>query len=218
MWNPNRGNFSPRIGFAYDLSGKGTTVVRGGFSVMYSSFTAVEWMNQNQFQNSSGVSLAANPTAGEFITCTGSCLTAGTGTAPNVLVGSGSIAVAANAYSPSQLCWDPALASCGTPGQTTVFPKSGVVTCGDKVTPGNPAFSKDPGQCAIMGVDPNLKTPYVTNYSLGITHAFSDNLSLEIGYVGNAGYMLTSISKLPRLLKMGSVRLPASSRGLATSI
>src|SRR5580692_6134681 len=66
MWNPNRGNFSPRIGFAYDLTGKGTTVVRGGFSVMYSSFTAVEWMNQNQFQNSSGVTLAANPTGGDI--------------------------------------------------------------------------------------------------------------------------------------------------------
>jgi hypothetical protein len=197
MWNPNRGNFSPRIGFAYDLSGKGTTVVRGGFSVMYSSFTAVEWMNQNQFQNTSAVSLAANPTAGEFITCTGSCLTSGvTGTAPNVLIGSGSIAVAANAYSPSQLCWDPALASCGTPGQTTVFPKSAVVTCGDKVTPGNPAFSRDPGQCAIMGVDPNLKTPYVTNYSLGVTHAFSDNLSLEVSYVGNAGYRLTGYADI----------------------
>lgn len=197
MWNPNRGNFSPRLGFAYDVSGKGTTVVRGGFSVMYSSFTAVEWMNQNQFQNSSSVSLAANPTAGNFITCTGSCLTSGVaGTAPNVLVGSGSIAVAANAYSASQLCWDPALASCATASQTTVFPKSAVVTCGDKVAPGNSLYPTDPGPCAIMGVDPNLKTPYVTNYSLGVTHAFSDNLSLEIGYVGNSGYRLTGYADI----------------------
>ncbi len=36
-----------------------------------------------------------------------------------------------------------------------------------------------------MGVDPNLKTPYVMNYSLGVTHAFGNNMSLELGYVGN---------------------------------
>ena len=198
LWQPNRGNFSPRVGFAYDVSGKGTTVVRGGFSVMYSSFTAVEWMNQNQFQNSSSVSLAANPTAANFITCTGSCLTPGvTGTAPTLLQGTGSIAVAANAYTNSQLCWDPAVAtSCApsTPGQTTVFPKSATLLCGDHVTPGNPAFGRDPGQCAIMGVDPNLKTPYVMNYSLGVTHAFGNNLSLELGYVGNRGERLTGFA------------------------
>jgi hypothetical protein len=199
MWAPNRGNFSPRLGFAYDVSGKGTTVVRGGFSVMYSSFTAVEWMNQNQFQNSSSVSLAANPTAGQFVTCTGACLTPVTGTAPSVVAGPGSIAVSAAAFSASQLCWDSSIAiagsACGS-GQTTVFPKSAAVLCGDHVTPGNPAFSRDPGQCAIMGVDPNLKTPYVMNYSLGVTHAFGDNLSLEVGYVGNRGSRLTGFADI----------------------
>ncbi len=199
LWQPNRGNFSPRVGFAYDLSGKGTTVIRGGFSVMYSSFTAVEWMNQNQFQNNSAVSLAANPTAANYITCTGSCLTPVTGTAPTVINGTGSIAVAANAYNNSQLCWDSSISipgsGCGS-GQTTVFPKSATLTCGDHVTPGNPAFGRDPGQCALMGVDPNLKTPYVMNYSLGVTHAFGNNMSLELGYVGNRGARLTGFADI----------------------
>ena len=183
MWQPNRGNFSPRVGFAYDLSGKGTTVVRGGFSVMYSSFTAVEWMNQNQFQNTSAMALGANPTAANFIVN-------GVTT-----VGTGSIAVAPFAYSASQLCWDPAVATTcapSTPGQTTVFPKSATLTCGDGVTP--PVGPKDPGPCAIMGVDPNLKTPYVMNYSLGVTHAFGNNMSLEVGYVGNRGQRLTGFA------------------------
>jgi hypothetical protein len=180
MWNPNRGNLSPRLGFAYDVNGKGTTVVRGGFSVMYSSFTSVEWMNQNQFQNSSSVSLAGDPTAATFFA------------GASVVNGTGSIAVAPYAYNANQLCWDPAVVStCATsvtPGtQTTVFPKSAQIKCGDSV-------GTNPGPCSIMGVDPNLKTPYVTNYNLGVTHAFGNNMSLEIGYVGNTGSRLTGFA------------------------
>ena len=35
---PDRKNFSPRLGFAWDVTGKGTTVVRGGGSIIYSSW------------------------------------------------------------------------------------------------------------------------------------------------------------------------------------
>jgi hypothetical protein len=42
-----------------------------------------------------------------------------------------------------------------------------------------------------MAVDPNLTTPYIMNWSLGIQHAFGNNLSLEVGYVGNHGSRLT---------------------------
>lgn len=35
LYRANWGNIAPRFGFAYDLTGKGTTVVRGGFGVFY---------------------------------------------------------------------------------------------------------------------------------------------------------------------------------------
>src|SRR5207249_2262612 len=35
MWNPDKNNFAPRIGFAYDLTGSGRTVIRGGANVIY---------------------------------------------------------------------------------------------------------------------------------------------------------------------------------------
>jgi hypothetical protein len=182
MWNPDRGDFSPRVGFAYDLNGKGTTVVRGGFSIIYESFTAVEWMNQNQFQNNSGVSLAANPTGACTMNVPVGSTCAGVG---GTTLG-GNIVVKAAKFKPAAMCFDPATPSAGSAcaGQATVFPSGAAISC----TAGSP--------CNLMGVDPNLKTPYVMNFSLGVTHAFSNDLSLEVGYVGNHGQRLTGFADI----------------------
>ena len=81
---------------------------------------------------------------------------------------------------PGQLCWDPA--TCSIPGQGTAFPNpSGASpSCGS-------GRGTDPAPCSIMGVDPNLRSPFVANWNLSIQHAFSTNLSLEVAYVGNHG-------------------------------
>lgn len=178
MWNPDRADFSPRVGFAWDLNGKGTTVLRGGFSIMYSSFTMIEWMNQNQFQNTSSVSLGANPTGA----CTVKVPVGSTcGAAGGSTLG-GSIVVKAASFKPANMCWDPAVPTSACAGQATVFPSGAAISC----TAGSP--------CNLMGVDPNLKTPYVMNFSLGVTHAFNNNLSLEVGFVGDHGARLTGFS------------------------
>jgi hypothetical protein len=46
-------------------------------------------------------------------------------------------------------------------------------------------------QCSIAAVHPNLRNPYVINYDLGVQHAFANDFSLEIGYVGNHDVRLT---------------------------
>ncbi len=38
LYNKDLNNFAPRLSFAYDLTGKGTTVVRGGWGVFYDAF------------------------------------------------------------------------------------------------------------------------------------------------------------------------------------
>jgi hypothetical protein len=178
LWHPNRGDFSPRFGFAYDVNGKGTTVVRGGFSIIYSEFSMIEWQQQNQFQNSSAVALGSNPTGACTVkVTTGTCSSNGGSTL------GGNIAVKAAGFKANTMCWDPAVSACPA-GQTTVFPSSATISC----TAGSP--------CNIMGVDPNLKTPYVMNFSLGVTHAFTPDLSLEVGYVGDHGARLTGFSDI----------------------
>ena len=84
-----------------------------------------------------------------------------------------------------------------TTGNLTVFPNfpwdngpiygdlsSTTLHCDSPIN-GNP--------CAIMGVDRNLKTPYVWNWTLSLQHAFTSRLSLELAYVGNHGSRLTGI-------------------------
>ena len=180
MWKPDYHDFSPRAGFAWDVTGRGTTVVRGAFSIMYSDFTAVQWMNQNDFQNDNSVTLAANPSGAGIVYCPAACQTTGV---PVTIAPSGNIIVKAASLSASQINWN-----------GVVFPSSASLQCGDGVTPPvtaqNPNPVPDAGTCDLMGVDPNLRTPYIMNYNLGIQHQFGNNYSLEVGYVGNRGQRL----------------------------
>jgi hypothetical protein len=174
LWKTYPYVFSPRAGFAYDLTGKGTTVVRGGFSVMYSSYSAVMWIQQNQFQNTSAVTLSANPTGADLVSTTGGVTTTIPGAA-------GGIQLKAASQKPTQAQWN-----------SVVFPPVMAgknIQCGDGV-------GSNPGPCNLMGVDPNLKTPYLVNYNFGVQHAFGNNLSLDVGYVGNHGANLTGFADI----------------------
>jgi hypothetical protein len=173
LWKNYPFVLSPRLGFAYDVTGKGTTVVRGGFSTMYSSYSAVMWIQQNQFQNNKGVTLAADPTGADLISTTGGVTTTIPGAA-------GGIQVAALTPTPTNSQWN-----------NVVFPPPPA---------GQNLRCADTAPCSLMGVDPNLKTPYLINYNLGVQHSFGSNLSLEVGYVGNHGSNLTGYTDVNQCL------------------
>jgi hypothetical protein len=154
-YNSDGKNFAPRFGFAWDMNGKGNTVIRAGGGVIYEF---VNWQSFLAFNNSFG--LPSVPT--------GATIDAAGDTAGGTI----------------------------TTGNLTIFPSypwdNGPIY-------GNLSGSKpncDPVNaqpCAIMGVDRNLKTPYVWSWNFGMQHAFTPNLSLDLSYVGNHGSRLTGI-------------------------
>jgi hypothetical protein len=52
-YNPDRKNFAPRLGFAWDVTGRGGTVLRGGASLVYET---VNWESLLAFNNAFGLS------------------------------------------------------------------------------------------------------------------------------------------------------------------
>jgi hypothetical protein len=47
--------------------------------------------------------------------------------------------------------------------------------------------------CSILGVNRNLRTPYVSSWNLNIQRAITSNTSLQVGYVGSKGTKLYSV-------------------------
>jgi len=150
-YNADHKNFAPRLGFAWDPAGTGTTVIRGGGGIVHET---VNWQAFLAFNNSFG--LPSVPTGA-------------------IIDGSGNTA-----------------GGTITTGNLTTFPSfpwdngpiygdlSQLINCFDS-------------PCGIMGVDHNLTTPYVWNWTLNVQHAFTPKLSLELAYVGNHGKNLTGI-------------------------
>ena len=95
----------------------------------------------------------------------------------------------------SQLCWAITVA-CTAPGTTQqVFPSvlptqlqcnSPTITVTGTITNANP--------CPILAVDPNLRRPYAPSWNLSLQHAFSNNLSLQVAYVGARGVHLLGLN------------------------
>jgi hypothetical protein len=63
LYEPDHNNFGPRLGFAYDLTGKGRTILRGGYGVYFDTPSQDYFLLQG-FQNGGPGSPATNPLPG----------------------------------------------------------------------------------------------------------------------------------------------------------
>ena len=184
-YNPDHRDWSPRAGFAWDIFGNQKTVLRAGAGLLY------EFVPSSAYLNSGGnaVGLGKVPSGADI--CISAICTAGTGN------------IAAATFNPVPLGMTTGWQSCTTaPCGNAPIPifSAGTVACGDNTKiplsgPGSyPAGSPfaalngtTPAPCSTAAYNRNLRTPYIETWNMDIQHTFTNNLSVDIAYIGNHG-------------------------------
>jgi hypothetical protein len=158
-------NFSPRLGIAWDVTGKGTTIVRAGGSIIYSLLSMNAFLSQQNTQNTVTLGIGTVPTGATIFDA--AC--------PTGCPGVGNIVTTGVTLPGSSLTW--------VDQATAIYPTNvtSFVQCGN------------PDPCDTFAMNRNFHTPYVENWTVGIQHAFSSKLSLESTYVGNHGVKLIGV-------------------------
>ena len=169
IYKPDHRNFSPRFGVAWDVTGRGTTVVRAGGSIVYDLLSMSTYMSQQNLQSGPVLfGLGVVPTGATIFdaACPAGCPGVGNILSTGVtLAGSG----------PGGLNW--------VDQNTAIYPASVTTLVQCSVA----------APCNTFAMNRNFRTPYVENWTLGIQHAFSSKMSLDVSYVGNHGTKLPGV-------------------------
>jgi hypothetical protein len=179
-YNGDHNNFSPRVGFAYDVFGTGKTVIRGGAGIIYEQISYDVLYGEGNLLGlrtfPTGLPLY-NPGSTTPLPVTGS-------------INTSALSFAGPALTAVDQAWQGYNPAVSASMQSTLFSSVANPACGDGVTIPNSTFKTAPSPCEVYGVDPNIRTPYVSNWNLDIQHAITNNLSIDVGYVGNHGTKL----------------------------
>jgi hypothetical protein len=193
LYNTDHHDFSPRAGFAWDITGKGTTVLRSGMGVSYDTPQV-----DNLIAQGFGAGLNNIPTGFTLYNPDGSVAFAPS-TAPGAVT-SGTVTVS------SGLNW-----AIGTP-VFTVGPSA--LACGNglvKVSDGT-----TPSPCNIHAKSVNSPRSPMYTWTLGIQHAFTDSMSLMVNYVGTHAYNTATMVNVNEPTPGASRALSGSKPGGAT--
>ena len=176
---PDRKNFSPRVGFAWDPFGNGKTSVRGGFGMFYDTLNG--WM--------SDWATDEPPFAGG----------ADMFYAPNQVPANSASPIMSHPYENACQNFDPNTGDCIPPfGQADPFPS--------QIPPPSTVDFFAQGFLPRFGpsdnfVDVHLKTPYIYQYNLSVQRQVANGLMAEIGYVGSSSHkLLTWVDQNPMIL------------------
>ena len=112
---------------------------------------------------------------------TGALLCQQVGTPPVETCAQGTGTIASGDVSP-----DPSVLTTGwqSNGATPIFGNAGQLTCSDSAP------------CATTAFERNLRIPYFENWSLDVQRMLTNNISLEVAYLGNHGVKLLGLQDL----------------------
>jgi Carboxypeptidase regulatory-like domain/TonB-dependent Receptor Plug Domain/TonB dependent receptor len=196
---PDKKNFAPRFGFAFDPTGSGRTSIRGGFGVFYDILKGednLQFNGQPPFVSNAGLSF----TSPNFLPPT--CINSVSGcpvTAP--------LTYMSQPY--QNACVFDANGNCASLGVANTFPSTPPPSNVD-FTPFLPINTTG----FVYLDDPHLRTPYVYQYNLSVQHNLFADVILETNYVGSSGHGLTSLKDInPMVLGSTSRQLDSSCPG-----
>jgi hypothetical protein len=174
MYNAYLKAFSPRVGVAWDVQGNGKTVVRAAASLLREPELVGEYVQINPF----GANI------------------------PSLGINTGLTNPVLNAHSITSLTLAPAninwIAATLEPNATAaVFPVgaasmiNGISYSGETcLAPGIDVVAAGnikPTQCSAWGVNPNFVQPYVVAWNVDVQRAITNNLTVDVAYVGTHG-------------------------------
>jgi hypothetical protein len=160
-------NFEPRFGVAWDVTGKGTTVIRASANILYMTIFSLNGLNAYPF----GAQLNKVPTGFGLYDASG-----------NLLKSPGNSQTGLVNLLPGQMTWAQ---------NTPVFNDSpSALVCGNGlVTATVLGVVEKPSPCFLSAMDPHYRgAGAVASWTLSFQHAITNNMAVTIAYVGNHGW------------------------------
>ncbi|MEP6818751.1 MAG: carboxypeptidase-like regulatory domain-containing protein [bacterium] len=169
-------NFAPRVGFAWDINGNQTTVLRGGYGIYYQRLS-----NQNILQNSLAAPFTVQPLENRAVPTTLQLA--------NPLAGQPPPSVVATAFIPTATFFAGLRRVSGSgpldindPGVAPIFVNAAGQQC---LNYGGTATNCSINLASFTSAPRDAFTPYTQQWNLTVQHQFKNGWAVETGYVGS---------------------------------
>ena len=177
LFAPNKKNFAPRVGFAYQANQKGDMVVRGAFGVFFDQINMNPFLDFRSQLTPAAQGIEGNPIGPDAVSSFGApfCGTLANGTY--------------NWDAVQQGVCPAGTANAGLANPTgSVF--GPVLRCTD------PLCKNAPDGLNLFSVNHKFNTPYFYNYSLQVEKGVGNFGVFQVGYVGSEGRKLNIVSNI----------------------